>query len=153
MLLTEFENLTGIHPDINLYRVIEHEYNTGDWADKAGFCHDYKFDVDGLASRLQMAANQRLIDIEEQHKREVYELRKRVELLTREVGELGSKNEWLTEDNATMRRTMQQMQVDERRCRMFRVLERYAREDVEPDTIGCNVYAFIDLLREGGDAE
>lgn len=147
MLLTEFENLTGIHPDINLYRVIEREYNTGDWADKAGFCHDYKFDVDGLASRLQMAANQRLIDIEEQHKREVYELRKRVELLTREVGELGSKNECLTDDNETMRRTMQQMQVDEQKVQMYDVLEQYVLDDVDPNTIGIAVVSFVDLRR------
>ena len=71
MLLSEFETLTDIYPDVNLYRVIEHEYNEGDWHDKAEFCTAYKFNEDGLATRLQAAANQRLIDMEEQHRRDM----------------------------------------------------------------------------------
>lgn len=76
MLITEFETLTGIYPDANLYRVIEHEYNTGDWENKAQFCDAYKSNEDGLASRLQSAANQRLIDTEEELSRMRHELRR-----------------------------------------------------------------------------
>lgn len=148
MLLTEFETLTGIYPDVNLYRVIEHEYNEGDWNDKASFCHDYKCNVDRLATRLQMAANQRLIDMEEQHKRTVTSAANRAQELCKENGRLSAENNRLRSDLETTSNILRQTQADERRSAMFRVLERYVQEDVEPDTIGCNVYAFVDLLKE-----
>lgn len=44
MLQSEFETLTDILPDALLYDAAEHEYMTGDWDSKAGFCHDFKFD-------------------------------------------------------------------------------------------------------------
>lgn len=164
MLLSEFENLTDIYPDVNLYCAIEHEYNEGDWHDKAEFCTAYKFNEDGLATRLQAAANQRLIDTEEQHRRDVNTAQRREERLYNDskeitkrfdhvmeenkrlhevIQDLKEENESLREEHETMERTVQQVQEI---VQMFRVLEGYARDDVGVQDIGRAVVAFVDLL-------
>ena len=66
MLQSEFENLTGIFPDVLLYEAAEHEYNTGDFASKAEFCDCFKADEDGLATKVQKAANERWFEMEKQ---------------------------------------------------------------------------------------
>lgn len=63
--VSEFENLTDIFPDICLYEVAEREYENGGWTSKAEFCNAYKFDEDGLAQKIQRAANERLWQQEE----------------------------------------------------------------------------------------
>ena len=60
------------------------------------------------------------------------ELMQRVEELEREIG--------------NQRRVMQDMKGDKRKADMFRVLEKYARDDVDPADIGKSVVAYVDLL-------
>lgn len=69
MLQSEFETHTDIFPDVLLYEAAEHEYNEGGWESKAGFCHDFKFDVDGLAQKCQRIANERWIAVNEEASR------------------------------------------------------------------------------------
>lgn len=56
MMLEEFEKLTGIFPSADLYEAIEKAYNefTGD---KVEFCKTYKANAEGLAEKIQRAAN------------------------------------------------------------------------------------------------
>lgn len=65
MLLSEFQNHTDIFPDCILYEEIEREYNNGDWNSKHAFCAAYKFNEDYIASRIQTAANERIIELGE----------------------------------------------------------------------------------------
>ncbi len=97
MLQSEFETLTGILPDVLLYEAAEHEYNNGDWASKAEFCDCFKADEDGLATKIQTAANERWFEMEKQRGeliaanekllRELNDLTKRVNALQGGVGE------------------------------------------------------------------
>ena len=79
MLQQEFEDLTGTYPDRILYDVIEREYERQDenghdvWDDKAQFCHAYKFNEDGLAERIQAAANEAIWQMEERHRKALNE--------------------------------------------------------------------------------
>lgn len=56
----EFEKLTGIYPSYDLYHAIENEYmaiQDGALWDKEVFCKAYKKNADGLARKIQNAAN------------------------------------------------------------------------------------------------
>ena len=86
MLQTEFETLTGIFPDSILYEVIEREYNRqidgrDFWDNKHDFCNAYTFNEDGLASRLQAAANEAIWRKEEAHRKAMQESAERLEKL------------------------------------------------------------------------
>ncbi|MBR1898443.1 MAG: hypothetical protein IJ825_06130 [Oscillospiraceae bacterium] len=90
MLQTEFETLTGIFPDAILYEVIEREYSRqidgrDFWDNKHDFCNAYKFNEDGLASRLQAAANEAIWRKEEAHRKAMQESAERIESLAREL--------------------------------------------------------------------
>lgn len=97
MMQSEFETLTGIYLDVPAYMVAEHEYNTGDWASKAEFCDCFKADEDGIATKVQKAANERWFKMEQQNGeliaanekllRELNDLTKRVNALQGGVGE------------------------------------------------------------------
>lgn len=65
MLLSEFETHTDIYPDAILYECIEREYMDERYESKAQFCAAYKFNEDGLAEKIQRAANERLIELGE----------------------------------------------------------------------------------------
>ena len=56
MLISEFQNLTGIYPSENLYSVIEKFYNESK-EDKHEFCRAYLMNADCLAERIQREAN------------------------------------------------------------------------------------------------
>lgn len=89
MLQTEFETLTGIFPDAILYEVIEREYNRqidgrDFWDNKHDFCNAYKFNEDGLASRLQAAANEAIWRKDEAYRKAMQESAERIEKLSRE---------------------------------------------------------------------
>lgn len=56
MMLQEFEAMTGIYPDAILYAEIELAYY-GFKGSKGDFCKAYKANTDGLAERIQYAAN------------------------------------------------------------------------------------------------
>ena len=170
MLLSEFENLTDIKPDSILYSVIEKEYNaqTEDgkdlWTSKAQFCHAYKFDEDGLAEKCQRLANEEIWRRDEQYRKAQMESANRItglfnetqalrkELADAEVAQtilvnrLKAEIKRLKEDDETACKTIREMQCDKRRADMFRVLEQYARDDVDVQDIGRAVIAYVDLL-------
>ncbi|MBR0484686.1 MAG: hypothetical protein IJJ69_07935 [Oscillospiraceae bacterium] len=56
MLISEFENLTGIYPSANQYSVIEKFYSESK-EDKHDFCRAYLMNADCLAERIQREAN------------------------------------------------------------------------------------------------
>ena len=74
MLISEFENLTGIYPSTNQYSVIEEFYNESK-LDKHEFCEKYKFNADGLAERIQEEANELEAEKAQQAYFEVRELK------------------------------------------------------------------------------
>lgn len=98
MLQSEFETHTDIFPDVLLYDAADHEYMTGDWDSKAGFCHDFKFNVDGLAQKCQKIANERWIKANE----EISRLRNDVRPLADECERLRAENSRLEEDNEAL---------------------------------------------------
>lgn len=56
MMIEEFEKLTGFYPTLAQYEQIEAAYLDFD-GDKTAFCKAYKANRDGLAERIQTAAN------------------------------------------------------------------------------------------------
>ncbi len=60
--------------------------------------------------------------------------------------ELMQRVEELEHEIATQREVMQELRGDKVRADMFCVLEQYVRDDVDMDTIGCAVVAYVDLL-------
>lgn len=57
MMIHEFEQLTGIYPTAELYKVIEKKYMDGPWINKQDFCKAYKANKDGLAESCARCAN------------------------------------------------------------------------------------------------
>lgn len=163
MLLTEFETHTNMYPDTILYDVIQREYEETEengcpvWDSKANFCHAYRFDEDGLATKCQRLANEEIWRREEAHRKAMAESSARIEELYKECKALQERLDraekeraMYEQDNETMRREMQHMQADERRATMFRVLEKYVHDDVDLTVIGGAVVSYVDLLREEG---
>ena len=99
MLQSEFETHTDIFPDVLLYEAADHEYMTGDWDSKAGFCHDFKFNVDGLAQKCQKIANERWIKVNE----EVSRLRSEAKPLADICEKLRAENNRLEDENENLR--------------------------------------------------
>lgn len=130
MMLRELENMTGIFPDTCMYDVAEHEYMTGDWTSKAEFCNAFKFDEDGLAQKIQSAANERLLQQEER----VQQLLKECAELREQLSAAEAQAEQFTDEN------------DKIKADMFNVLEQYVRDDVDVSDIGNAVVAYVDLL-------
>lgn len=56
MMLHEFESRTGFYPSSDLYSLIEKAYMESN-LDKDAFCKAYKTNADGLAEKIQRAAN------------------------------------------------------------------------------------------------
>ena len=109
MLQSEFETHTDIFPDVLLYDAADHEYMTGGWDSKAGFCHDFKFNVDGIAQKCQKIANERWIKVNEEVSRlrsEITPLADRCEKLVAENNRLEDENENLRNEIADMAKTV-----------------------------------------------
>ena len=87
----EFENLTGMFPDVLTYEAAEHEYSTGDWASKVEFCEYMKADKDGLARKIQRIANDRW------HESELL-----IQRLREENDRLEDENDSLCDENRTL---------------------------------------------------
>lgn len=72
-LRSELEALTGIYADSILSDAIKCEYErkTDDghsvWSDKQGFCAAYKENKDGLAEKIQRAANEKIWSMKKNH--------------------------------------------------------------------------------------
>lgn len=138
MLLSEFETLTDIYPDVNLYRAIEHEYNNGDWESKAQFCNAYKFNEGELASRVQAIANQRLIDTEEQHKRAVTDAANRARELFAENAKLEARIEELEQ---------METNLTDLEATMLQALRDMADDEFQRDEIGTALIGYDYLLK------
>ncbi len=80
MLISEFENLTGIYPSANQYSVIEKFYSESK-EDKHEFCENYKLNADGLAERIQTEVNKLEQEREKDFASRLYELDSRIEEL------------------------------------------------------------------------
>ena len=80
MLISEFQNLTGIYPSANQYSVIEKFYSESK-EDKHEFCEKYKFNADFLAERIQTAVNKLEQEREKDFASRLYELNSRIEEL------------------------------------------------------------------------
>ncbi|MDE5754673.1 MAG: hypothetical protein K2H89_09070 [Oscillospiraceae bacterium] len=60
MLRSEFEKLTGFYPPENLFAVIE-EYYTQSELNVEDFCMQYRFNMNGIAEKIQNEVNARTI--------------------------------------------------------------------------------------------
>ena len=132
MLQGEFETLTGIYLDAPAYEAVEHEYNTGDYASKAEFCDCFKADEDGLATKIQTAANERWFKMEKQR------------------GELIAANEKLLRERNDLTERVNALQggVGEKdiRAAMQVAYHAAACDDCQADTILHMVWGFEYLL-------
>jgi hypothetical protein len=151
MLLSEFENLTDIHPDCELYRAIEHEYNTGEWTSKAQFCNAYKFNEGSLAVKIQSAANSRLIAAEEQRSADRVKLQKLDDanrVLESHLAEAGEENAELEKEIAVMRKVMQELREGGIMADMFRSMRRALHGGTEADELLHMMRGYDYLLEE-----
>ena len=164
MLQSEFETHTDIFPDVLLYDAAEHEYMTGDWDSKAGFCHDFKFDVDGLAQKCQRIANERWAKVNE----EACRLRSEITPLADQCEKLRAENNRLEDENENLRNEIASLsdRVDELMdevgeppeqgvpkrimmlATMMQALIAAAMDDNKADTILHQVWAYQYLLDE-----
>lgn len=78
MLISEFENLTGIYPSANQYSVIERFYSESK-EDKNDFCRAYLMNADCLAERIQIEANKLEQAREQQAYVEICDLKTKLE--------------------------------------------------------------------------
>ena len=152
MLQSEFETLTGIYLDAPAYEAAEHEYNTGDYASKAEFCDCFKADEDGLATKIQTAANKRWFGLTEQRDRliaENEELRNEIAALSDRVDELSDEVEELpavleSPDGFT------EAEIERIRASMQRALQDAACDDCKADEVLHMVWGFDYLLQRLG---
>ena len=84
MLIDEFEALTGIYPDQELYALIEEEYMQSEFQ-KDEWCERYRNNVDGLAEKVQLAAEQARAKREKAIEEERESLRKEISDLHRDI--------------------------------------------------------------------
>ena len=100
MTINEFENHTGIFPDLALYMEACREYEAKDengeyrWSSQASFCNDYKFNEYGIAKKIQERANKRWTELEAANqglKAEVEELNNANEKLRSMISEMSER--------------------------------------------------------------
>lgn len=75
MTIREFEVLTGFHPPMSLYEVIERDYESSN-LDKYEYCEAYKTDKDGMAERLAQIADKLAWEQTDRATKELNRLRK-----------------------------------------------------------------------------
>lgn len=158
MLQQEFETQTGIYPDRILYDVIEREYERQDengrdvWDDKAQFCHAYKFNEDGLAERIQAAANEAIWQMEERHRRALNESGERVRKLFEQNARLEAEVEALHAKLEEAEAVPRLDPITIRKAQRYQTLADMAMDDATADEVLHAVWAFIRLaeIEEGG---
>ena len=160
MLPTEFETQTGIYPDRILYDVIEREYERQDedghdvWPDKHTFCNAYKFNEDGLASRLQAAANEAIWQMEERHRKALNESGERVRKLYEQNAKLEAEVEALHAKLEEAEAVPRLDPITTRKAQRYQTLADMAMDDATADEVLHAVWAFLRLaeIEEGGGA-
>jgi len=80
MLISEFQNRTGIYPSEVMYSVIEKFYGESN-EDKDDFCHAYLMNDDCLAEHIQTEVNKLEQEREKDFASRLYELNSRIEEL------------------------------------------------------------------------
>ena len=158
MLPTELETQTGIYPDRILYDVIEREYERQDengrdvWDDKAQFCHAYKFNEDGLAERIQSAANEAIWQMEERHRKALNESGERVRKLYEQNARLEAEVEALHAKLEEAEAVPRLDPVTTRKSQRYQTLADMAMDDATADEVLHAVWAFLRLaeIEEGG---
>jgi len=84
MIINEFTKLTGIYPTRDLYAAIEaayYEFN----GDKVAFCKAYKANTDGVAEKIQTAADTAAWKAEREHAAEITRKDIQIDALTRQL--------------------------------------------------------------------
>lgn len=94
MQINEFEALTGIYPDQELYALIEEEYMQSEFQ-KDEWCERYRNNVDGLAEKVQLAAEHARAKREKAIEEERESSRKEISELHRDIASLLKKIERL----------------------------------------------------------
>lgn len=84
MMINEFTKLTGIHPTRDLYAAIEAAYYEFD-GDKAAFCKAYVSNADGLAEKIQKAADTAAWKASREHAAELTRRDIQIDALTKQV--------------------------------------------------------------------
>ena len=84
MQINEFEALTGFYPDQALYALIEDEYMQSEFQ-KDEWCERYRNNVDGLAEKVQLAAERARAKREKAIEEERESLRKEISDLHRDI--------------------------------------------------------------------
>lgn len=92
MLITEFEQRTGIFPTIEMYHIIEEAYMNCDM-DKDAFCKAYKKNADGIAERIQKDAAMQQVKEERKASEKVKELENQITQLKDQIARLEAKVE------------------------------------------------------------
>lgn len=164
MQQTEFETLTGIYPDTTLYSAIELEYTrqTDDgryvWHDKHVFCEAYKDNTDGLAEKIQKAANDEIwrkkennIKLLEKNCAIIQKLAAEKHELEALLKEAEAENARLEEDCVSMNRAMQELKAANIKADMFDALRDAAHDDNQADTILHMLWGFEYLLSKKED--
>lgn len=93
MLISEFQNLTGIYPSRNLYSVIEKFYNESK-EDKHEFCRAYLMNADCLAERIQREVNRLELNRENQATAEIWKLETKLNAEKERADKLQQKLDW-----------------------------------------------------------
>lgn len=84
MMINEFTKLTGIYPTRDHYAAIEaayYEFN----GDKVAFCKAYKANTDGIAEKIQTAADTAAWKAEREHAAEITRKDIQIDALTRQL--------------------------------------------------------------------
>lgn len=158
MLPTELETLTGIYPDRITYNVAEREYERQDenghdvWPDKHTFCHAYKFNEDGLAERIQAAANEALWQMEERHRKALNESGERVRKLYEQNAKLEAEVETLHAKLAEAEAVPRLDPITIRKAQRYQTLADLTTDAATAEELLHAVWAFIRLaeIEEGG---
>ena len=178
MLQQEFKDLTGVYLDRITYDVAEREYERQDengrdvWENKAQFCAAYTANEDGLAERIQAAANEAIWQMEERHRRALDESGERVHKLYEqnarleaEVEALHAKLQAATEHEQDIRAKLDTAlaallvdRVTIRRARHYAAIVDMVCDDATAEEVLHAVYAYRrdddidDKTKEGGGA-
>lgn len=87
MMWQEFAALTGFYPDSQLYAVIEEEYLKFDGV-KQDFCKAYKENKDGLAEKIQKAADLKVVRLHKEAENKEANLKKEIADLNKKISDL-----------------------------------------------------------------
>lgn len=164
---TEFETHTGVYPDRVLYDVIEREYERQDengrdiWPDKHTFCNAYKFNEDGLAERIQAAANEAIWQMEERHRKALNESGERVRKLYEQNARLEAEVEALHAKLEEAEAVPRLDPITIRKAQRYQTLADMATDEATAEEVLHAVWAFICLAqveaetapKNGGDTE